>query len=333
MTRYLSQATGDVLRRFERHDAEPFFLWVSHVAPHNSLKGGCRERLLGATTARAARLGRPARRPGAGPVVVGVQPGRRHRQAVLPARTGSPGPRTTSSACSSGGSSPCRRSTARSRPRSSGCDGPANSIARCSCSPPTTATSSASTGTSGSGCRTRGRCASRCSSAARGCCRAPASTTWSRRPTSPARSCTGRCGAAVPARRRGAARRPHREGCGRPEDGDHPPDRSPGDARPALALPRLPRCALHLRPLSRRRLRFGLRGALRPASSTPPRSTTSRGRRPTPRCWGSCASGRARCSRAAARPAIPTGRRSPPPTSERASGSVQSIQPTGASAR
>jgi N-acetylglucosamine-6-sulfatase len=41
VTQYLTQATKGVLRRFEHRDAAPFFVWVSHVAPHNSLRPGC----------------------------------------------------------------------------------------------------------------------------------------------------------------------------------------------------------------------------------------------------------------------------------------------------
>ena len=41
VTQYLTHTTRDVLRRFEHRDATPFFVWVSHVAPHNSLRRGC----------------------------------------------------------------------------------------------------------------------------------------------------------------------------------------------------------------------------------------------------------------------------------------------------
>jgi arylsulfatase A-like enzyme len=41
VTQHLTQSTKEVLRRFERRDRVPFFLWVSHVAPHQSRLPGC----------------------------------------------------------------------------------------------------------------------------------------------------------------------------------------------------------------------------------------------------------------------------------------------------
>ncbi len=41
VTRYLTERTSAVLRRFERRDRRPFFLWVAHVAPHSALRKEC----------------------------------------------------------------------------------------------------------------------------------------------------------------------------------------------------------------------------------------------------------------------------------------------------
>jgi arylsulfatase A-like enzyme len=41
VTRYLSERTRTVLRRFERRDQRPFFLWVAHVAPHSARRKEC----------------------------------------------------------------------------------------------------------------------------------------------------------------------------------------------------------------------------------------------------------------------------------------------------
>lgn len=42
VTHYLTERTRAVLRRFERRDARPFFLWVAHVTPHGARKEKCR---------------------------------------------------------------------------------------------------------------------------------------------------------------------------------------------------------------------------------------------------------------------------------------------------
>ena len=46
ITQHLSESTDDVLRRFERRDARPFFLWVAHVAPHGARVNDCETRCL-----------------------------------------------------------------------------------------------------------------------------------------------------------------------------------------------------------------------------------------------------------------------------------------------
>jgi arylsulfatase A-like enzyme len=46
ITRHLTETTGGVLRRFERRDARPFFLWVAHVAPHGARRNQCRRACL-----------------------------------------------------------------------------------------------------------------------------------------------------------------------------------------------------------------------------------------------------------------------------------------------
>ena len=44
VTHHLWEQSADVIRRFERHDRDPFFLWVSHVAPHVASTPGCGKR-------------------------------------------------------------------------------------------------------------------------------------------------------------------------------------------------------------------------------------------------------------------------------------------------
>ena len=50
VTRHLTRTTGEVLRRFERRDARPFFLWMAHLAPHIARRNGCQAGCWGPPT-------------------------------------------------------------------------------------------------------------------------------------------------------------------------------------------------------------------------------------------------------------------------------------------
>ncbi|WP_432478898.1 sulfatase family protein [Nocardioides sp. GXQ0305] len=47
VTTHLQRGAERVIRRFDRHDRDPFFLWVSHVGPHTSRDNQCRSRCWG----------------------------------------------------------------------------------------------------------------------------------------------------------------------------------------------------------------------------------------------------------------------------------------------
>ena len=295
-----------VIRRFDRHDGDPFFAWVSHVGPTTPAIPGAPGGLLGAAGAGRARP-RRLRRGGDRPVA--TLPSWNHRNdETEPPFLRDREPRRAAA-----------RSTSRFQRRIEALQSVDRSVAATvralreqwrarpdprSSSPPTTATSSGSTATSGSACPTRSRSGCRCWSAG------PASRPVRR--TDQVATTTdltrtivdaGRSRAVPPARRRldgaGADRRA-RAGAARRSCRPAPPSSrrvtrswsEPDDQR--LALPRLPRRPLDLRPLPRSRWRghAGLRGALRPRRR--PLPAAQPGHRPGVR--GGAAAGRARAA-------------------------------------